>query len=194
MSRSGRKAILMSIIALLVCGVSVAFAGYRARTYTDLHPPGWISSKAVCVNDSGEIAGYGMTNEGGRGFFWAAGRYTTLLPPGAISCTVSWMNGNGDVVGTSFDAAGNPHAFLYRDGEYVDPTPGWGYSEAFYIGEDGAVTGKGDLGAFVASADGISIVPFPGFTTDSRFGITPPRRIMTTRAPFVTPSFFRILP
>lgn len=159
MSKTGWKTILMIFITLLACGVATAFAGYGARTYTDLHPPGWISSNAVSVNDDGEVAGYGVSPEGGRGFLWSAGRFTTLLPPGAVSCTVGWMNGSGDVVGTAFDAAGTPHAFLYRNGVYIDPTPGWGYSEAFYVGEDGAVTGKGNLGAFVVSTGGISIVP-----------------------------------
>jgi len=159
MSKTGWKAILTVITACLTWAVSTAFAGYGTRTYMDLHPPGWLSSKAVCVNDGGEVAGDGVSPEGGRGFLWSAGRFTALLPPGAVSCTVSWMNGGGDVAGTAFDAAGTAHAFLYRNGEYVDPTPGWAYSEAFYVGEDGAVTGKGSLGAFVASPNGISIVP-----------------------------------
>jgi probable HAF family extracellular repeat protein len=149
----------MFFIALLASGVGTAFAGYGARTYVDLNPPGWLSSKAVCVNDGGEVAGYGVTPDGTRGFLWSAGRFTTLLPPGAVSCTVSWMNGKGDVAGTAVNAAGKAHAFLYSNGEYLDPTPGWDHSEAFYVGEDGAVTGKGSLGAFVATAGGISIVP-----------------------------------
>jgi probable HAF family extracellular repeat protein len=149
MSKTGWKAILMFFITLLACGVATAFAGYGARTYTDLHPPGWISSNAVSVNDGGEVAGYGVSPEGGRGFLWSAGRFTTLLPPGGVSCTVSWMNGSGDIVGTAFDAAGTPHAFLYRNGVYIDPTPGWGYSEAFYVGEDGALLGNGDNAALL---------------------------------------------
>ena len=159
MSKNCWKAILTYLIASLACGASAALAGYGERNYTDLHPPGWLSSKAVCVNDEGEVAGYGITPEGSRGFLWSAGRFTTLLPPGAASCTVNWMNGSGAVAGTAYDAAGIAHAFLYRNGEYLDPTPGWGHSEAFYVGEDGAVTGKGSLGAFVASEDGILIVP-----------------------------------
>ena len=159
MSKTGWKAISTILTAFLTCAVSTAFAGYGARTYTDLHPPGWLSSKAVTVNDGGGVAGCGVSPEGKRGFLWSAGRFTTLLPPGAVSCTVNWMNGIGDVAGTALDATGTPHAFLYRNGEYVDPTPGWEYSEALYVGEDGAVTGKGSLGAFVASVDGISVVP-----------------------------------
>lgn len=159
MAKAGWKTSLMILAACLACGVSPALAGYGTRTYTELHPPGWFSSKAVCVNDAGEVAGYGAAPEGGRGFLWSAGRFTTLLPPGAVSCTVSWINGSGAVAGTAYDAAGVPHAFLYRNGEYVDPTPGWGESEAFFVGEDGAVTGRGSLGAFVSSPGGISIVP-----------------------------------
>jgi hypothetical protein len=73
------------------------------------------------------------------------------------------MNGSGEIAGTGFDASGAPRAFVYRDGEYIDPVPGWAQSEAYYIGEDGAVTGKGDRGAFVSSPGGVSIVPV--FTT-----------------------------
>src|SRR5512139_2810456 len=159
MAKTGWKSALLIFTACLACGVPHALAGYGTRIYVDLHPPGWLSSKAVCVNDGGEVAGSGTTPDGGRGFLWSAGRFTTLLPPGAVSSTVSWINGSGAVAGTAYDATGTAHAFLYRNGEYLDPTPGWDFSEAFYVGEDGAVTGKGSLGAFVASADGISIVP-----------------------------------
>src|SRR5512139_3829510 len=118
MSKTGWKAISMILTAFLTCAVSTAFAGYGARTYMDLHPSGWLSSKAVCVNDGGDVAGYGVTPEGVRGFLWSAGRFTTLLPPGAVSCTVSWVNGGGDVAGTATNAAGTAHAFIYRNGEY----------------------------------------------------------------------------
>ena len=156
----GWKNILILLTACLVgTAVSPALAGYGERSYTDLNPPGWTSSKAVAVNDDGEVAGYGSTVAGTRGFLWSSGRFTELLPPGAVSCTVAWMNGSGEIAGTALDASGTPHAFVYRDGEYADPVPGWRYSEAYHIGEDGAVTGKGERGAFVASAAGVSIVP-----------------------------------
>ena len=155
-SRSFRS-ILWVFLAFMAS--APAHAGYGPRDYMDLHPAGWLSSKAVCVNDRGVVAGYGVTMAGERGFIWSGGRHTTLLPPGALSCTVSWMNLRGDVAGTAFDAEGTPHAFLYRDGAYVDPTPGWRYSKALYVGEDGAVTGSGDLGGFVAIDGRIEIPP-----------------------------------
>jgi probable HAF family extracellular repeat protein len=156
MSISGLRLFPMILAAILACG-SPAHAAYGQRAYTDLHPQGWRSSKAVCVNALGDVAGFGMTSMGQRGFLWSAGRHAILLPPGASSSTVSWVNSRGDVAGTAFDATGTPHAFLFREGEYVDPTPGWAHSEALYVGEDGAVTGRGELGGFVADGGRIAI-------------------------------------
>jgi hypothetical protein len=154
------KNILVLVIACIAgAAASPVIAGYGERVYTDLHPPGWISSEAVSVNERGEVAGHGITAAGGRGFLWSSGRFTELLPPGAVSCTVAWMSGRGEIAGTAIDGSGTPRAFVYRDGGYVDPVPGWGYSEAYHIGDDGTVTGKGEGGAFVASAGGISTVP-----------------------------------
>jgi len=160
MTRAWSRPFLMISLAFLAFGTSVpVHAGYGPRAYMDLHPPGWLSSKAVCVNDRGAVAGYGTTVAGERGFIWSGGKHTTLLPPGAVSCTVSWMNSRGDVAGTALDAEGTPHAFLFHNGGYVDPTPGWKYSEALYVGEDGAVTGSGELGGFVALDGRIDIPP-----------------------------------
>ena len=130
--------------------------------YTDLHPAGWISSAALCVNDAGEVAGYGMTVAGERGFVWAEGTFREILPPGADSAKAIWINGQGEVAGTGY-AGGVPHAFLLRDGAYLDPTPGWGWSEATYVGEDGAVAGTGEFGAYI-SRGGVTEI-FPGFSS-----------------------------
>jgi len=130
--------------------------------YTDLHPAGWISSAALCVNDSGEVAGYGAALDGERGFAWSAGTFREVLPPGADSARANWINGRGEVAGTRY-AGGVPHAFLLRDGEYLDPTPGWGWSEAAYVGEDGAVAGAGEFGAYI-SRGGVTEI-FPGFSS-----------------------------
>jgi probable HAF family extracellular repeat protein len=146
-------------IFLLIGIPGVAFSAYGPRMYVDIHPPGWFSSKAVCVNGRGQTAGNGMTPQGERGFLWSAGQYTILLPPGARSSRVSWVNDRGEVAGTSFDAEGSPHAFLFRNGEYVDPTPGWRFSEALFVGKDGAVTGTGERGGFVSSGGAVSTPP-----------------------------------
>ena len=107
------------------------------------------SSVARCVNDGGEVVGYGMTPDGERGFAWSADAFRELLPPGADSAKAFWVNGRGDIAGTGV-AGGVPHAFLLRDGVYLDPTPGWGWSEATYVGEDGSVGGHGEFGAYIS--------------------------------------------
>ena len=164
MVKNSWRLFLMILCACMTCGVpALSHAAYGSRDYVDLHPPGWLSSKALCVNGRGDVAGYGVTSQGERGFLWSAGRYTILIPPGASSSRATWVNNRGDVAGTAYDAEGNPHAFLFRNGEYVDPTPGWAYSEALYVGEDGVVTGSGEGGGFVAGDDGISVSP--AFTT-----------------------------
>jgi len=73
MSKTGFRIFLVILAISLVSG-GTAHAVYGMRAYTDLHPPGWLSSKAVCVNALGDVAGYGMTSQGQRGFLWSAGK------------------------------------------------------------------------------------------------------------------------
>lgn len=135
-----------------------AFPSY---SYTDLHPPGWVESRAACINGRGDVAGYGISGSGERGFLWSSGTFTEILPPGAESARAAWVNGQGDVAGTAV-IGGRARAFLLRNGIYLDPTPGWAFSEAAYVGEDGAVTGSGEFGAYL-SRDGVPEL-LPGFT------------------------------
>ena len=144
--------------ALLFLLPAQAFPSY---SYVDLHPPGWIESRAACVNGRGDVAGYGLSGSGERGFLWSSGRLTEILPPGASEARASWVNGRGDVAGTSV-IGGRSRAFLYRDGTYSDPTPGWSFSEAVFVSEDGAVTGTGEFGAYI-SREGVPEL-LPGFT------------------------------
>ena len=160
MVKNSWRLFLMVLCGCMTCGVpALSHAAYGSRDYLDLHPPGWISSKAVCVNGRGDVAGYGVTSQGERGFLWSAGHYTILLPPGASSARANWVNGRGDVAGTAYDAEGNPRAFLFRSGVYVDPTPGSAFSEALYVGDDGVVTGRGEGGGFVAGGGDVSVSP-----------------------------------
>lgn len=143
-------------------------ASCRAESfaYLDLHPVGWVSSAASCVNDAGEVVGYGMTPQGERGFAWTFEGFHEILPPWADSARAAWVNGKGEIAGTG-TTGGVPRAFLLRDGLYLDPTPGWAWSEATYVGEDGSVAGRGRYGndnvAFVSRNGVIEI--FPGFAS-----------------------------
>lgn len=130
-------------------------------SFADINPPGWAESHATCVNGRGEVAGYGISGSGQRGFLWSAGAYKEILPPGADSARAEWVNGRGDVAGTAV-IGGRSRAFLYHEGIYLDPTPAWAFSEAAYVAEDGAVTGAGEFGAYI-SRDGLPEL-LPRFT------------------------------
>ncbi len=129
--------------------------------YTDIHPAGWIDSRVMCISGRGEVVGFGTTDSGERGFLWSAGRITEILPPGADSARAVWINDSGEIAGT-WVKDGVPHAFLLVGTTFLDPTPGWGSSEASYVAEDGAVGGTGEFGAFI-SRDGAAEI-FPGFS------------------------------
>jgi len=148
-------------LLILLCALPVP-ASAGPYTYIDINPPGWVESRAVCVNAKGEVAGYGNNGSGERGFLMTSGGLNEILPPDASGARASWVNSRGDVAGTAI-IGGRPHAFLYRDGRYLDPTPGWAFSEATFVGEDGVVAGTGERGAYL-SRDGVTEV-FPGFTT-----------------------------
>jgi len=155
---------IAAFLAAFLLSVSPAVGSGESFTYVDLHPAGWISSAARCVNDDGEVVGYGMTTGGERGFAWSAGTFRELLPPGADSARALWVNGRGDIAGTGV-AGDVPHAFLLRDGVYLDPTPGWGWSEATYVGEDGSVGGNGEFGAYISRGGTVEILPGFSFVT-----------------------------
>ncbi len=163
-----KRAFVLLILLLLPAVPAPSFG--EPLAYTDLHPPGWESSVARCVGNGGEVVGYGMTAEGERGFLWASGRVTVLLPPNADSARAVWVNGMGEVAGTAM-YGGVPRAFVYRDGRYEDPTPGWATSEATYIGEDGAVAGTGEFGAYRSRSGQAEILPgFSRVTGGNRHG------------------------
>jgi len=142
------------LLLFLTPGLFPSSALGESYTYTDIHPPGWIESRVTCLNGRGEAVGFGTAADGERAFLWSAGKITVILPPGADSARAAWINDAGEIAGTMVKD-GVRHAFLLRDGEYLDPTSDWMYSEATYVGEDGTVAGTGEFGAFLLSRDGM---------------------------------------
>lgn len=149
-------------VALLLFGfAAVSFLPGEAEcsySYVDIHPAGWIESRATCINSRGEIAGYGIAGSGESGFLYSNGTVTEILPPGASDARAHWVNGRGDVAGTAV-IGGRFRAFLFEGGVYIDPTPGWAYSEAFFVGEDGTVAGSGELGGYIFRDGVLEILP-----------------------------------
>lgn len=162
-----QRGLMKSIPAVLVLmfflALSPAAVHGKSFTYTDIHPAGWLESRAVGVNAAGDVAGYGRTAAGERGFLLSAGGFVEILPPGAAEARAAWVNGFGDVAVTAvMEQTGLKRAFVYSGGKYLDPTPGWAFSTASFIGDDGAVAGSGEFGAYI-SRGGVTEV-LPGFS------------------------------
>lgn len=150
------------LLLLLFFWTPASLALGESYRYIDIHPPGWVDSRVTCINGYGEAVGFGTSGSGERGFLWSSGTVTEILPPGADSARVAWINDSGEIAGT-WEKDGVRHAFLLRGTTFLDPTPGWGASEATYVGEDGAVAGRGEYGVYVSRDGDIEI--FPGFSS-----------------------------
>jgi probable HAF family extracellular repeat protein len=124
---------------------------------TRLGTLGGAQSHAAAINERGDIVGTGDTATGDQhAFVWRNGRMTdlgTLGGPttviGAPSEAAFWfpigdhaLNEWGDVVGTSTTAAGDEHAFLWRNGRMTDlGTLGGTASRAIAVNGWGQVVG-----------------------------------------------------
>src|SRR3989304_5832316 len=144
---------LLLLLVLTLCLFPSSALG-DSYSYTDIHPPGGIESRVTCLNGRGEAVGYGTTADGERGFLWSSGKITAILPPGADGARAWWINDAGEIPGTMVKD-GVRHAFVLRGQAYSDPTPGWGDSEATYVGEDGAIGGTGGFGGVVSRGDAL---------------------------------------
>ncbi len=91
----------------------------RDRNFTELLPPGAVSSAGGFTNDAGVVAGtYTDSSNVQHGFTWANGTYTSFdLPEPAqpYSAAVTGINKVGRVVGTyASEASGKQRAFLFN--------------------------------------------------------------------------------
>jgi hypothetical protein len=160
MSRLHLK-VSLSFVTITVA-LSLAPAARASYYFTEINPPGSISTEALGLNDSGVVAGsYNDATGFGLGFVDNNGVYTTLAPTTeatgcgfyATICNQAWgVNNSGDVVGTYFTTTGSgpndgtPHGFLYTNGNYSTFTPlnvpGAGATEAYGISNNGLVVGE----------------------------------------------------
>lgn len=73
----------------------------------------------VAINETGDIAGHGVRETEGTGYFWRNGTLTTLGSLGGGGTFVADMNDQSTLVGTSLTAEGKPHAFVWKPGQAV---------------------------------------------------------------------------
>jgi uncharacterized membrane protein len=104
--------------------------------YTRIDPPGAVGTKAVGINERGQIVGiYGDANaipgpDGTlpagtvHGFLFDRGTFIDIDPPDALAAGASAINSSGEIVGQFVDADGVVRAFYRsRRGAFVTITP-----------------------------------------------------------------------
>jgi probable HAF family extracellular repeat protein len=134
-------------------------------TVTDLGTLGGSFSRALGMNDSGEIVGFSDTAGGNsHAFLYEDGQMTDLgtLGGGFFSIAED-INDSGEAVGFSTLRSGATHAFLYKAGQMTDlGTLGGNSSSALAINDAGVIVG----GANTASGEDHAFVYKEGQMTD----------------------------
>lgn len=131
---------------------TVTAAGPRARFFDGVSVraiPGDVASRAVAVNDAGEVTGQLLQPDGStRAFRWSTGTPETLVvvdtQPGT-STVAADINRSGQVAGTLI-TRNLPQAFRWTPGTSFQPLESAGFigpplSEGHFINTSGAVAG-----------------------------------------------------
>jgi probable HAF family extracellular repeat protein len=109
---------------------------------TDLPDVGPFGSKAVAINDKGQVIGFSITPAGERhAFLWQKGVMTDLGTLGGSYSEPVAINNKGQVIGYATNASGEIRAFLWRKGVMTElkPLPG---AKSVYLS---AINNKGQI-------------------------------------------------
>src|SRR4030067_2703508 len=177
---------LLGITALSVSvlgRVQVAFAEDIEYTITDLGI-GYVFSRALDINNSGEVVGYIQTNtQEDHAFLWSNGVMSDL---GTLGGTLSYahaINDKGEVIG-EFWSGVNSKSFLYKDGVMNDlgTLGGTTSSQAGDINKKGQITGSYDYAGyykpFLYNKGAISNLGTLGGTLAFAYGINNKREVV----------------
>ena len=138
---------LLLWFALSLFGLSMwAVADAKAAvsySFTIFDVPGAVSTSAVSINASGQVAGnYTDGSDGTHGFVYGNGAYTTIDVPGAVSTSAVSINASGQVAGNYF-ADSELHGFVYGNGMFTTiDVSGAIYTVVISINASGQVAGR----------------------------------------------------
>lgn len=124
---------------------------YRDFRINDLGTFGGEDGVVTALNDGGDLVGYFSEEPHAdyahhRAFLSRNGQLVPLGALGGRITTPRDVNARGEVVGDGENAAGEPRAFVYRNGAIADlgTLPGGRQSVAFAISETGDIVGMAD--------------------------------------------------
>lgn len=109
-----------------IVGVTQVLGNFQAISYngttTTLLDPTSFSSRAVAINDSGQIAVRAYTSSGSpiQGYIYSGGTLTSIGTLGGAGTRIDDINNAGQVVGGSQTSSGEWHSFIYSGGTMVD--------------------------------------------------------------------------
>ncbi len=84
----------------------------KNQAFVKLNPTDMTGAVATGINGKNDIAGWGTTPNGIRGYMLRAGTYYQFWYPGAHSTYATSMNWDNQIVGYYVDASGKTHGFM----------------------------------------------------------------------------------
>ena len=146
---------------------------HRSLVYTTIDLPGAAETRAIGINESGQIVGLSTksdTKVGTKrvGFHFESGHFLPLLPPQARSGDARGINRAGWIVG-SYSEQRNPyrHGYLYTSAGFkIIDFPGAVQTRPLGINDRGGVVGTyddtgGRAHGFVANEGAFTTIDFP---------------------------------
>jgi probable HAF family extracellular repeat protein len=147
----------------------------------------WNETRALGINDNGQIVGQYIDGSGGHGFLKDGDTFTSFDFPGAMATSAYGINDNGQIVGDYLDASLTRHAFL-KDGDIFTAIvpPGAISAIAYGINNNGQIVGyyrdatSRIIRGFLKDGEVVTPFDFPGAEWTSAHGINDNGQIVGT--------------